>query len=200
MLDSKTEIMRVAIDLFAKSGYHVTSIRDIAKHAHVNSSMVSYYYKSKENLYNEIFRNLYIDLDRLCKSKTETENIENDFSVFITELLEFCLSNSNRLLILMIEQISATNDSIIETIENIKNVIYLRFKNLYHLKGNEDSDVMFDWKFVTLTSHIKSLIIYNSMNTEDNNLSNTMQSIKNIELSLKILFNTTYSIILKQVK
>ncbi|MBS7334311.1 MAG: helix-turn-helix transcriptional regulator, partial [Weeksellaceae bacterium] len=49
MSDTKQEIMNVAMQLFAKKGYHSTSIRDITSAAKMNSSMVSYYFQSKEN-------------------------------------------------------------------------------------------------------------------------------------------------------
>ena len=41
--DTKERILKVATELFAKKGYAGTSIRDIAKCANVNLSMISYY-------------------------------------------------------------------------------------------------------------------------------------------------------------
>lgn len=46
----------VAEKLFAASGYNGTSVRDIAAKAKVNVSMISYYFGSKENLMEELFR------------------------------------------------------------------------------------------------------------------------------------------------
>jgi len=40
--------------LFAEKGLDVTSIRDITEAAHVNSAMVHYYYRSKEELYRRV--------------------------------------------------------------------------------------------------------------------------------------------------
>ncbi len=48
--------MMVAEKLFAASGYNGTSVRDIAAKAKVNVSMISYYFGSKENLMEELFR------------------------------------------------------------------------------------------------------------------------------------------------
>ena len=48
--------MMVAEKLFAASGYNGTSVRDIAAKAKVNVSMISYYFGSKENLMETLFR------------------------------------------------------------------------------------------------------------------------------------------------
>ncbi len=53
-MSSKEKILRVAAELFAKYGYEGTTIRKIAKYAGVNSAMVSYYFKSKQSLYETI--------------------------------------------------------------------------------------------------------------------------------------------------
>lgn len=48
--------MMVAEKLFAANGYNGTSVRDIAAKAKVNVSMISYYFGSKENLMEELFK------------------------------------------------------------------------------------------------------------------------------------------------
>ena len=48
--DKKTIIIETAEKLFATNGYDATSIRDIAKAGSFNSSMISYYFGSKEKL------------------------------------------------------------------------------------------------------------------------------------------------------
>ena len=48
-------ILNTAERLFAERGYAATTMRQIASEAKVNGSMVSYYFGSKEALYNMIF-------------------------------------------------------------------------------------------------------------------------------------------------
>lgn len=48
---ARDTLIRVAKHLFAHQGLSGTSIRDIAKKAKLNSSMISYYFGSKEGLY-----------------------------------------------------------------------------------------------------------------------------------------------------
>lgn len=50
------KILFTAEKLFAQKGFDATSTRDIAKSANVNVSMISYYFGSKEKLFEEIFK------------------------------------------------------------------------------------------------------------------------------------------------
>lgn len=50
------KILYTAEKLFAEKGFDATSTRDIAKSAGVNVSMISYYFGSKEKLFEEIFK------------------------------------------------------------------------------------------------------------------------------------------------
>jgi len=56
MPTKEEHIMMVAEKLFAANGYNGTSVRDIASKAKVNVSMISYYFGSKENLMEELFK------------------------------------------------------------------------------------------------------------------------------------------------
>ncbi|MBK8201084.1 MAG: TetR family transcriptional regulator [Bdellovibrionales bacterium] len=49
--DSKKTLITAAKRLFARRGLNGTSIRDIAREAKMNSSMISYYFKGKNGLY-----------------------------------------------------------------------------------------------------------------------------------------------------
>lgn len=53
--DVKHRIKSVAAELFIKNGYKETSVRDIAALSGTNLAMVNYYFKSKNNLFDEIF-------------------------------------------------------------------------------------------------------------------------------------------------
>jgi len=68
--NTKIRIMQVATNLFAKYGYSETSTRDICKVANINVSLISYYFGSKENLYDEIIR---------TEIKTQNEFILSSF-------------------------------------------------------------------------------------------------------------------------
>jgi AcrR family transcriptional regulator len=53
-IDKKEYILDVAERLFAEQGFEAITIREISKEADINIAMVSYYFGSKEKLYEEV--------------------------------------------------------------------------------------------------------------------------------------------------
>lgn len=49
--DSRSRLIQTAASLFAEKGFDGVSTRDIAAAAHVNISLISYYFRGKEGLY-----------------------------------------------------------------------------------------------------------------------------------------------------
>jgi len=60
MSKAQIKILKVAEELFAKKGYEAVSVREIAKLADVNVSMVSYYFGGKEGLYKAIIESHFV--------------------------------------------------------------------------------------------------------------------------------------------
>lgn len=52
--ETKTTILEVATELFARHGFEGASIREIAKVAGVNLAAVNYHFKNKQNLYFQV--------------------------------------------------------------------------------------------------------------------------------------------------
>ena len=55
MISKEENILFSAEKIFAEKGFAGTSIREISKDAKVNVSMISYYFGSKEKLFERIF-------------------------------------------------------------------------------------------------------------------------------------------------
>ncbi|MDQ6845730.1 MAG: TetR family transcriptional regulator [Bacteroidota bacterium] len=53
-MDAKETILSTAMKLFGQKGFEGTSVRDIAKEADVNLAMISYYFGSKEKLFENV--------------------------------------------------------------------------------------------------------------------------------------------------
>jgi AcrR family transcriptional regulator len=73
--DKKEHIIQVAEGLFSENGFEGTSIRDIAAAANVNVAMISYYFGSKEKLFEEMvqIRTAYMRdmIEQLHKSEAD---------------------------------------------------------------------------------------------------------------------------------
>jgi len=64
MADRRKEILLAAARLFAEKGFEAASVREICRAAGANVASVNYYFRSKEKLYEEVFRYLYESLGR----------------------------------------------------------------------------------------------------------------------------------------
>lgn len=62
-MDTRLKLLVSAKYLFSTMGFDKTSIRDIANHAQVNSSMISYYFGGKEGMINAIFEAFFPKVD-----------------------------------------------------------------------------------------------------------------------------------------
>ncbi len=58
--ETKEKILTVAEELFAERGFHGVSVREITSRAQVHLSAVNYHFGSKEQLYLEVFQQLFI--------------------------------------------------------------------------------------------------------------------------------------------
>jgi len=52
----RSEILAVALDLFIRKGYAATKISDIAQNVGMSVGLLFHYFKSKENLYEELIK------------------------------------------------------------------------------------------------------------------------------------------------
>ena len=85
-LDKKEQIIEIAERLFAEQGFEAISVREIARAAGVNIAMISYYFGSKEKLYEEIIRRKLISFETI---KHIDESYESNFDklAFISNII-----------------------------------------------------------------------------------------------------------------
>jgi len=70
--DARTKLLETATLLFAQKGFNAVSIRELAWTASVNSALISYYFKSKDGLYQEVLEEQFVLIAQLLK---EVENL-----------------------------------------------------------------------------------------------------------------------------
>src|SRR5262245_13133337 len=63
--DSRDEILKAAIQLFANRGFHETSMSEVAREAHVSKALIFWHFKTKEELFvavlNRLLKPYFID-------------------------------------------------------------------------------------------------------------------------------------------
>ncbi|MDQ1266255.1 MAG: TetR/AcrR family transcriptional regulator [Bacteroidota bacterium] len=69
--DPKLRILDAAAGLFARKGFAAVGVREIAKEADVNISMISYYFKGKMGVLKNIIETYFIELKGIISSIIE---------------------------------------------------------------------------------------------------------------------------------
>jgi AcrR family transcriptional regulator len=90
--DRRSEIQQAAEKLFSRKGFHGTSIRELGREAGVNSSMISYYFKSKQQLLISIFEKSIYDLGNITsqladKRLTELEKLHRLLDFYTAKII-----------------------------------------------------------------------------------------------------------------
>ncbi len=76
--DRKNDILIAAEKLFAKHGYHATTIRQIAQEAGVPLALVAYYYGQKHELFHAIFEHWSQTIEDRLAALREVDNDPTD--------------------------------------------------------------------------------------------------------------------------
>ncbi len=70
--DTKTRILDAAEKLFARDGFHITSLRGLTEQANVNLAAVNYHFGSKEGLLQAVIARRLLPLNNIRQKKIET--------------------------------------------------------------------------------------------------------------------------------
>ena len=70
--DTKSRILDAAEKLFARDGYHITSLRGLTEQANVNLAAVNYHFGSKEGLLQAVIARRLVPLNKIRQQKIET--------------------------------------------------------------------------------------------------------------------------------
>jgi len=122
MISKEEHLMLHAEALFAERGFDGTSIRDISNKAKVNVSMISYYFGSKEKLFEKIFEvrmseSLSFSKDILAN---ETLNAWEKLCIIISRYVQRVRTLKTFYLILQREQLRNANTRISTMISKSK--------------------------------------------------------------------------------
>ena len=90
---SREKILSVALELFAKKGYHATSISEIAIKAKISKGLMYNYFASKEKLLDEIIQEGFNSLDELKYEGERGVDPERQLEEFIDAILDNLYSN-----------------------------------------------------------------------------------------------------------
>lgn len=102
--NTKQQIYKAAVTLFSRYGFSAVSIRDIAKKAEVNSSMISYYYRGKIGILKAVVE-MFLDNCITMVKNTDCDSLtmEDSIKIIIRNLVSCVRSYSQEAVIVFTE-------------------------------------------------------------------------------------------------
>ena len=105
----RKRLQRTIAHLFAEKGYHAASMRDIARHLHMNQASLYYYFENKEEilfaLMNDAMDQALRTLEQICASEISPEEKLNRVLRFYTSYY----AGDQHLLVLLVNEMDALN-------------------------------------------------------------------------------------------
>lgn len=92
--DKREEILDVAEKLFSEQGFEGVTVREISKAADINIAMVSYYFGSKEKLYEEVIDRKLISTDLIRSKILDKSSCKEALFAFIDLFVDRFFENS----------------------------------------------------------------------------------------------------------
>ncbi|MFH1197052.1 MAG: TetR/AcrR family transcriptional regulator [bacterium] len=90
---SRSQILNTALGLFAKKGYHGTSINDIAMAAGISKGLAYNYFDSKQKLAEEVINLLFVKMADVFKVLAGLSDPQEKINQFITLIIDEAIGN-----------------------------------------------------------------------------------------------------------
>ena len=96
----KERIYKTAVTLFSRYGYAAVGVRDIAKKADINISMVSYYYGGKIGILREIIERFFDGyISRITSIEIVSQSTEDIIQAIIRNVVTYIRANTKEAII-----------------------------------------------------------------------------------------------------
>ena len=192
---SKQRILNSATKLFAKKGYDGVGIREICKDANANICMISYFWGSKEGLYQGIIENLvkkqtelaeqFLDFDIEPNKLTKQEQINLLHTIF-DKMIDFAYSgniSSYIIRLLLAEQ----HDKRVELTSPLLRYIRKLLASIFE-KDFYDEEIIYNFLFII--SQLNAALVMPSFSLGQlNKKSFDKNDIKIIKNNIKLYIN-----------
>jgi len=90
--DSRDEILKAAMQLFASRGFHETSMSEVAREARVSKALIFWHFKTKEELFlavlNRLLEPYYIDFSQEAQELDEAAQLQKLIELYLLFIRE----------------------------------------------------------------------------------------------------------------
>lgn len=126
-MTTEDKILNTALLLFISHGYEVVSMSHIAKEASINKATIYHYFKSKEELYNQVFESTLKTFFTHVKVPSSTPPLEK-LKQYITKLVQIDINVLKMIARQQIEGTNNLNDTNFKNLNTIKNSFEIIYK------------------------------------------------------------------------
>ncbi|WP_329407486.1 TetR family transcriptional regulator [Nocardia vinacea] len=109
--DSRARILQTALDLFAESGYHTVSVREIAERVGLTKTAVLYHFPSKSDIVAALVEPLLVDSEAVLEAAGRGRNAQARRWAVVAGLLEVWLSHGQLLRMQMQDQALSADEA-----------------------------------------------------------------------------------------
>ena len=161
--DQRKKIQLAAAKLFVQKGFHATTMRQIGKAAGVSSSMISYYFKSKELLLLSIFELSIHELETIKSHLADSSCAEMlQLHYMIDFYTEKVMTDDTTTYLMLQEQLLRSIEGSTKLLDKINEQQFALFQNIVNTgiqKGAFSKNVNTRMIFYTLIGTIRYIII-----------------------------------------
>ncbi len=156
--NTEKRIETAAMQLFFTRGVDAVSIRDIAKAAECNSSMIHYYFRTKEKLLYFIVERTTADTVTLVDEEIKQKKSSEQLNAFIDKFFNWALLNRYGFDVLFINGISEYKESLSDLIRERREVVFSQYKKIIKpLFAINDQELLFS--FYTFLGTVKMYLL-----------------------------------------
>lgn len=136
-------ILNTALELFARHGYHSTSISEIAKHAGISKGLMYNYFESKESLLKEIILDASAGILKMLHPDKEGTITNEEFFFIVNESFRLVKENTSfwklyTAIILQPSVINLLENSLLDLSDKSVTVLINFFKEKGFAKPDEE--------------------------------------------------------------
>jgi TetR/AcrR family transcriptional regulator len=170
---SEEKIKEAAKSVFLKKGFTGTTARDIAEAAGMNIALTNYYFRSKEKLFLEIFRDLFTlyyenTLEILKKPISLKDKLIN-----LIEVDYQLMKSEPNLVLFIMNEIHRDPDNILPELTHLKDVLRSHFSNEIseEVKLGRMRDIEVENLMPLILGSLQFIFICKNMQMKMNNMS-----------------------------
>jgi len=128
-LNSRDKILEVATDIFYKKGLAGARMQEIADNAGINKAMLHYYFKTKEQLFSEVFEKAFrLFLSRIVEVLNSNKPLKDKVSDYVDHTIDSLMQNPG-ISIFVIQELNTNPEKVTKLFVGKGNINFVVFEN-----------------------------------------------------------------------